>query len=140
MDIYSLVKKKCSKQSFKDEAFNSILKKCFRRIKYNIDHNETYTFYTVPSYEFGFPPFDRYECTNFLQKSLEQNNLKVKKYKEFILLISWEDIFNKCNEDVKNEENLVNCEPLQIKKPREMNVIEKSNQLLFNHAKFSLLN
>jgi hypothetical protein len=145
MDIYSLVKNKHSKPSFKDELFKKILIQCHRRIKHSNDHNEIYTFFNIPIYVIGYPPFNRLECSVYLMKELENNGFNIQTYSDNILYINWQHIYDKVNEDNKIDTNILEYYP-KIKKidktdniPKLTNM-QKSNQLIFNNNKFSLLN
>ena len=80
INIYSLPKKKTSRERNRLYIYERILRKCHHRIKYTAEHSSSgdmYTFFEIPTIVPGMPIYDILSCTDFLIHKLSSNGFKV---------------------------------------------------------------
>jgi len=87
-DLYKEIN---SKKIKKLETFDSILKKCHKRIMYNSKLERTYCFFNIPEFIFGVPLYDINELTKYMVNSLVTNGFKVKYFDPNVIFITWND-------------------------------------------------
>lgn len=84
-----LQKKHSVKVRNKLEIFNKILGRCYHRIDIASDANQTFCFFPIPEYIYGFPIYNIKACAAFLIKKLIANGFHVKFFKPNVLYVYW---------------------------------------------------
>ena len=100
MNIYQLNRKKKKKLQLRMNIFNTILKKCYKRI--NIaSENHSSCFFKVPSFLIGEPLFNLKECCKYVLDKLRDKGFKLVFFEPDIIYINWEEIPTK--EEIKTQ-------------------------------------
>jgi len=85
-ELYSTINQKNMKRM---ELYDSILKKCHSRIKYNSGLQKTYCFYPIPEFVIGTPLYDISELRNYVMNSLKTNGFVLLYIEPNWLFIYW---------------------------------------------------
>ncbi len=71
------------------ELFEKILQRCYHRIDVSTDYKETFVFFQIPGFIYGFPIYNTRSCAAYLIKRLMANGFHVKFFKPNLLYIYW---------------------------------------------------
>ena len=125
INIYSISKKKTKRESIRYASYQTILKRCHKKIITESESisNNCFIFYEIPSIIFGLPPYDMKSCNDYLVNKLKSNGFKVLNITDNFIFISWKHItFSEDDEKIMQDKiDLLNG---------DVNVVPVSSQLL----------
>ena len=104
INIDELYKKLNKRNDNEKKIFFEILNKIHSRIKYSAELEQTYCIYNVPTFILGTPLYNHSKLKIFLYNELKNNGF-ILKYFNNLLLISWDDVKIKKNNNIKKNEN-----------------------------------
>lgn len=93
VNIDELYDKKQKRDQRQISVFNKILNRIHKRITTTskMTHDDKYIWYSVPSFIFGEPLYDRTDCVAYVVVKLAENGFFVKYVNPGTLFISWEN-------------------------------------------------
>lgn len=94
INIYSLRKKKSQRESRRLEIYQTVLKKCHRRIQLVAESSkdEASMFFVIPTVMVGMPTYDITSCGEYITHHLSMNGFRVLLLTPEQLFISWSHI------------------------------------------------
>jgi hypothetical protein len=110
-DVVNVQKRQLNRLNYLKD---NILSKVYEKITHLAKHGELKFIYVIPSYYFGYPPYNPEDITNFLLERLIKDELCVIKIDKDKLFISWDilDINLFYKKSIKEKKNLNNLMPL----------------------------
>lgn len=102
------------------EIYDSILKDCHKKIKFNSKLDRKYCFFLIPEFIFGTPLYSIEELRNFVMSSLQKNGFQIMYIHPNWLFISWTTGGNGGINATKNSPKKVvktNFRPIEEYKP-----------------------
>lgn len=110
-DVINVQKRQLNRLNYLKDI---ILSKVYEKITHFAKHGELKFIYLIPSYYFGYPPYNQEDITNYLRDKLINDGLCIIKLDRDKLFISWDildiNLFNKKKINIKK--NLDNLMPL----------------------------
>jgi hypothetical protein len=85
-DIYKI---QTEREIIRLRTFNTILNRCYGKVRYSVNCEDSYCIFTVPEFIVGTPLYDIVKCIQFIMIKLTNNGFAVKHYKPNILYIYW---------------------------------------------------
>lgn len=82
------------KENNKNKIYDEVLKKCHYKIKLTAKNSQSFCFYIIPEYIYGFPLYNFKACIIYIFKTLSYNGFEVKYTHPNLLYISWKDKSN----------------------------------------------
>jgi hypothetical protein len=94
INIYSLRKKKSQRERQRLEIYQTVLKKCHRRIHITAESakNDSSVCFTIPNMIIGMPAYDLTSCAEYIVHHLTMNGFRVALVSPEQLFISWAHI------------------------------------------------
>lgn len=95
INIRDLYKKKDLRSKTREKIYIKILEKCHKKIYHSSEKyiEQEYTYFTVPNILYGYPLFDKEECSKFIIKKLIENGFIVKYLGSGLIFICWKKHF-----------------------------------------------
>ena len=86
-ELYTVAKKK---ELEKYKLFDSVLKKCHKKIKSHANNKKIECYYNIPQFVFGEPLYNIDELKDYIIKSLKMNGLHIKGLENYWIYINWD--------------------------------------------------
>ena len=87
--VTEIHKKQKEKEKSRIKIYESILARCFKKIKETSLNEETFCFFRLPEYIPGLPIYNMTECVIFLLNLLHEKGFSARYIDGFIIYISW---------------------------------------------------
>ena len=87
--VTEIHKKQKEKEKSRIKIYESILVRCFKKIKETSLNEETFCFFRLPEYIPGLPIYNMTECVIFLLNLLHEKGFSARYIDGFIIYISW---------------------------------------------------
>jgi hypothetical protein len=85
-DIYKI---QTDRETVRAKTFNTILNRCYAKIRYSVNRDDAYCLITIPEFIVGIPLYNMKKCTKYVILRLQKNGFFIKYYKPNILYIYW---------------------------------------------------
>ena len=89
IDINKLYLNVMEQHKYKINTYESVLKKCYIRIKRYSENYNLYCLYEIPKFIIGTPIYDYNELKKYITNKLKHKGFKVLNLDDTILYISW---------------------------------------------------
>ncbi len=87
--VQDIFKTQKDKEKQRLRIYESILSKCFKKIKESSIHEEFFCLFPLPEYLPGYPLYNMTQCVTFILNSLKDKGFHARYVDPFLIFISW---------------------------------------------------